>query len=308
MAVKFNIDLDAIANAIDQLRNASGAPDRESRNRLLTQLAELLLFWECHGILCTGGLTRNQLIDQIDASFPDTHRSTLQSLLRGLRNRPNGRSHLRIFEESIPNHVGCCQLSITSDTEIQPGAIGAASLSGFFDSRIVREAWGEDDWVIPIGCRPETIWHKRFRPYGETTDAVTIVDPYVMEDNGTPRSSLTIFFDLLDKTVMENQYQIDIHTRDPGEQSMRDKFAADLSGTQPRASMHIYFHNDTNELAFPRDRWVRFGQMVFKWHGVDTLTRPVTGDSCDKQQTHANGDLMAIENRLKALRQPDYTV
>ena len=192
MAVRFHIDLNAIADGIDSLRNAGGAPNREARDGLLKQLGDLVLFWECHGILCTGGLTRIQLIDQIDA-FPEKQKSAIQALSRGLRNRANGRSHLRILEGSIPNHIGCCQLSVILDTEGEQDGTATVSLSGFLQAQIVREAWEEDDWVIPIGCRPEIIWQKCFNSYAESAKKVAIVDPYIMQDNGSPQTIANVF-------------------------------------------------------------------------------------------------------------------
>ena len=297
MAVRFNLDLTTIGDDIDQLRNQSGAPDKMARNKKLASLSELLLFWECHGVLCSGGFSLLQLTEQV-TEIPEQQRAPVRALLDGLTKKGRKPPRLRVAFDVSPCHVRCCDLAFVSSFETDDVSERYVPWDSIRDARIVVEAWDQDDWVIPIGCSSDSIWDKCFNELAKSATSVAMVDPYLMDAKGKQRPELTDFMHRLDKANQIESYAVDIHTTSDQGVGIGKVFSSNLSDLHVRGTVQIYMYPQTSPRIFPRDRWVRMDEVVFKWHGIDTLTDHILGDSCDKQQGHATRDLLDLEREL----------
>jgi hypothetical protein len=297
MPVRFNLCLATIGYDIDQLRNQSGAPDKTARTEKLVSLADLIFFWECHGILCSEGFSLAQLVEQA-VDIPGQQTGTVRALVHGLRTRRHNSPRLPVVHDASPNHVECCDLTFISSSETDGASERRVPWDSIADAPLVVEAWSQDDWVVPIGCSSDGIWDKCFNEPAKSATSIAIVDPYLMEANGKQLPALTDFMQRLDKANQTESYAIDIHTRSKQDVGIGADFSSNLSAIQIRGTVNIYMHPETWPPTFPRDRWVRLDHTVFKWHGIDTLTRHRPGDSCDKQQSHATRDLVDLERQL----------
>ena len=150
MAVRFNLDLATVGDDIDQLRNQSGAPDKMARNKKLVSLSELLLFWECHGVLCLGSSPLLQLVEQV-TEMPEQQRSPVRALLKGLTKTGSKPPRFPVALDAWPCHVKCCDLALVSSSETDAVSERYVPWDSIKDALIVVEAWNQGDWVIPIG-------------------------------------------------------------------------------------------------------------------------------------------------------------
>lgn len=297
MAVRFNLDLATVGDDIDQLRNQSGAPDKMARNKKLVSLSELLLFWECHGVLCLGSSPLLQLVEQV-TEMPEQQRSPVRALLKGLTKTGSKPPRFPVALDAWPCHVKCCDLALVSSSETDAVSERYVPWDSIKDALIVVEAWNQGDWVIPIGCSSDGIWDKCFNEFAKSAASVAIVDTYLVDAKGKPKPALTHFMHRLDKANQIESYAVDIHTTSDQGVGIGKDFSSNLSDLHVRGTVHIYMYPQTSPRIFPRDRWVRLDEVVFKWHGIDTLTGHIQGDSCDKQQGYATRDLVDIERQL----------
>ena len=297
MPVRFNLCLGTVGYDIDQLRNQSGAPDKIARREKLASLSELILFWECHGVLCSEGVGVPQLVEQV-AMMPEKQRSAVRALFNGLAKQSGKSRRLPVEPDACPGHVGCCDLTLVSSSDIDGVSEIKVPWDAIKDAPIVVAVWSQHDWVIPIGCSADGIWDKCFDDLAKSAAFVSIVDPYLMDAKGKQVPALTDFLQRLDSSNQTGSYVIDIHTRSDQGVGIGQDFGSNLSNLHIRGTVTIYMHRETFPRTFPRDRWIRFDDTVFKWHGIDTLTQHIVGDSCDKQQEHATRDLVDLERRL----------
>ena len=297
MSIRFNLCFATVACDIEQLRNQSGAPDKIARRKKLTSLSELILFWECHGVLCSDGVTVPQLVEQV-AMMPEQQRTSVRALFHGLSKQSGRASRLPVDLHAFPGHVGCCDLTLVSSSDTGRVSENSVPWDAIKDAPIVVDVWGQHDWVIPIGCSADGIWDKCFDDLAKSAESISIVDPYLMDDKGKQVPALTNFLQRLDSSKHNRSCVIDIHTRSDQGVGIGQDFSSNLSNLHIRGTVTVYMYPETSPRTFPRDRWVRLDDTVFKWHGIDTLTKHVVGDSCDKQQEHATRDLMDLERRL----------
>lgn len=297
MVVRFNLDFDIIAETIEVLRNASGAPDREARREVYDKLSDLLLFWECHGILCSGGLSIRELVAKATA-LPDQQRAPIKALVTGLVRQATQPARLPVSTDSNPLHLECCGLSLVSTDDALKAPDNGYPWIEFRESPVVDAIWGEDDWVIPVGCSAETIWYKRFALHAGTAKSVAIIDPFLMDDNGRRKDALAYFLERFDQSTKVQDYKVDIHTTSTFGTAMGHQLSLSLSSIPLRGSINVYMYPQSVDTKFPRDRWIRMDEVVVKLHGIDAFTHHTTGESCDRQQIYAAQDLIMLEYEL----------
>ena len=287
MSVRFNLCLAAVGNDINQLRNQSGAPDKMARNGKLNSLTDFIFFWECHGVLCSGDFSLLQLVEQV-ANMPEKQRAPVRALLAGLTKQGRKPPRLPVVHDGSPGHVNCCELTLVSSSAADGVSERCVPWDTIRDAPIVVDVWSQDDWVIPIGCSPDGIWDKCFNELAKSATSIAIVDPYLMDAKGNPQPALTEFMQRLDKANQTESYAIHIHTTSDQGVSIGKDFSSNLTELHVRGTVNVYMYPETWPRTFPRDRWVRLDDTVFKWHGIDTLTQHILGDSCDKQQVQRN--------------------
>lgn len=232
--------------------------------------------------------------------MPEQQRGPIRALFAGLAKQGRKPPRLPVAPDSSQGHLQCCDLSLVPSLKTDGISEQRLPWDQFRCAPLVVEVWNQEDWVIPFGCSSEGIWEKCFHELSKSTKTVVIVDPYVMDPSGKPTGALTHFMQRLDEVNVAASYAVDIHTTTDQGVGIGDKLRENLSNLHVRGAVSVYMYSPTWPRTFPRDRWIRIDDVVFKWHGIDTLINHVPGDSCDKQQKHATRDLVDLVRELES--------
>ena len=187
------------------------------------------------------------------------------------------------------------------------GNVSAVSLLNVDLACLVKALVSQEDWIIPHGATYQQIWAERLRPYAHYSQSIAVVDRFVANRDGSPKNELVRLLESLGSDPRVKDH-LDVTIWCTAEDSGQATGAALVSGLRKRfgssklsIAMNLFDADDQHmspEERFPRDRWLRFDEIIFKLHGVDSLGGSRPGDSCDMQQEQAAKHLVNVENDL----------
>ena len=326
MLIKFNVDPAAFLEEV-------GRDEKIAQPRI----QGFLEFWKRHGILATG--TPQARADMLETLKTMEDQSAIALLIRAL-GEPR-RSPYRKWESdrtsvdlstvnTLPQmsqygqrfamamltdrHIDRLDTSSSANCPDDPycpslhsGNVSVVSLLNVDLACLVKALVSQEDWIIPHGATYQEIWVARLQPYAHYSHSIAMVDPFVVNQDGSPKSDLVRLLESLGSDPRVKDH-LDVTIWCTAEDSGQATGAALASGLGTKfgssklsIEVNLFDAHDRHmppEERFPRDRWIRFDEIIFKLHGVDSLGGSRPGDSCDMQQEQAAKHLVNVENDL----------